>query len=115
MYIFQNGTDIHKIISERRNVLAKIGSTLQPIPIFVGPKIKIETSYVAVNDVLYHCNSALEALQLAFVAFFSLHAKYPDEALQVWLLVQRLLYNIKVTGDKTTSSLNMLLGKFDCL
>lgn len=112
-FLPQNATDIHKTINERREILQKVGSTLQPIPIFVGPKIKIEESFVLINDTLYHCNSPLNALELAFISFFVLHAEYPEEALQVWLFVQRLLFDIKVKGDKISSSLNTLLGRFD--
>ena len=84
------------------------------MPIFVGSSISnIESCYVLINETQYLCPTPLFALQLTFIAFFSLHAHFPEEGTQVWLFIQRLIFQITRPEDKPSTNLRTILNQLN--
>lgn len=98
--MLQNSSDLETSIENRRNALKKAGLTLQPMPVFLGPITKIESSYVLIDNTLYSCDSVIEAVQSTFHAFYALDATYPTEAANIWKFIQHFFFQIKNTTNK---------------
>ncbi|KAE8738601.1 hypothetical protein FOCC_FOCC015915 [Frankliniella occidentalis] len=71
----------------------------QPIIVAVGSSYSKIDYYVSVCKCLYKVNNCFEALDSCFKAFFALHAEYPFESEQIWLLIQRCVFKIKTSYD----------------
>jgi len=82
--------------------------TLQPFIIFVGRDASsVNAYYICIDNVLYKIESALKAIDICYKSFFALHACYPKESEQIWLLIQKCLYKMTtehdVSNNKVTS------------
>ncbi|XP_011706192.1 PREDICTED: uncharacterized protein LOC105461394 isoform X2 [Wasmannia auropunctata] len=92
--------DIEHSIECQRNRAAALNLTLQPFVIFVGrDDSSINAYYVCVDNTLYKIESALKAIDICYKCFFVLHACYPKESEQVWLLIQKCLYKMSTEYD----------------
>lgn len=93
--------------------LSNLKQTFQPQIILVGNLASPDTVYVAINkDRLFKCESILEALDLAFKFFFALDLAYPAGSLEVWTFIQRVAYDICLSGDTgTTTQITSLAGE----
>lgn len=87
-----------------------MGLTVQPFVIVVGDLEEGIQSYVSVDATLYKLESALKALDVCFKAIHALNAKYPPEAEQVWLLIQRGIFEIVTKWDKQIPSVTAILS-----
>lgn len=68
----------NKIIEKKEN-LQRLGRTVQPYVIFVGPNvIEVKVAYVVINDTLYSFNKLVTAVDCAFKIFQSTGACYPE-------------------------------------
>ncbi|KAK0156790.1 hypothetical protein PV328_012307, partial [Microctonus aethiopoides] len=103
--------DIEAGLDQRRKEFEAANLTLQPIPIFVGPLVAIDTAYVAVNEVLYKVDSALHAIDTCFKIFIALDCAYPRRASSIWLFFQICGYQINYATDTCNRSLNSLIGE----
>ncbi|XP_011859109.1 PREDICTED: uncharacterized protein LOC105556622 [Vollenhovia emeryi] len=93
--------DTINIQERRREVMKKLGLTLQPFIIVVGPTLsEISSFYVCVDKVLYKVPSVLKALEICFKCFHVLNAVYPPESEHLWLLLQRSLFMFSTKWDK---------------
>lgn len=62
--------------------------------------LNIVTHWVFVGEGQYFpTTTCREALSLCFSVIWSLNYPYPPEALTLWLIIQRLVYNIILTDD----------------
>lgn len=62
--------------------------------VVVGTILTFKTTYVVVNNVWFETANFLDTLDLAFKAFFSLDAEYPEESINIWQFVQLCIYDI---------------------
>ena len=47
----------------------------------------------------YRVDSVVEALDVCFKLFHSLHTSYPTESSHIWVVLQRAVYGIKTQWD----------------
>lgn len=87
--------DLRTAIKRRGEKLQHNKQRCQPFLAVVG----CQKSYFCVDKVVYHCHNTLSALDSCFKSFFALHAQYPRESEQIWLMIQRCLYRIKTPYD----------------
>ncbi|KAB0798717.1 hypothetical protein PPYR_09710 [Photinus pyralis] len=103
--------EIKPSLERRRSKLATYGLTLQPTPILVGEDFaSLEKCYVAVDDVFYEVPTPLKAVDVAFSIIHALNACYPSEAEQVWLIIQRCVYELTTPYDKKIIGVNTLVA-----
>ncbi|XP_024878368.1 uncharacterized protein LOC112458796, partial [Temnothorax curvispinosus] len=107
--------DFERDIERQRNRAAALNLTLQPFIIFVGRDASsVNAYYVCIDKTLYKIESALKAVDVCYKCFFVLHACYPKESQQIWLLIQKCLYNMTTEHDVCNSkvtSIEMALRK----
>lgn len=110
---FQNSCDLNASINKRREELKKKKLQLQPTPVFVGRlETAITSAYVILDTEKYCFQSPRAAVNFAFVLFFALGAKYPEEAKLVWQLIQVVVYGIRVkSSDLRSVEFSTLVGK----
>lgn len=84
--------------------------TFQLLFIVVGPLINIEEAYVVVEDQQYKTSSCLEALDLCFKLFFSLHCHYPKASHSMWHFFQLVGYSIVTLPNNPIKSVKELQG-----
>ncbi|KAF5308020.1 hypothetical protein FQR65_LT18285 [Abscondita terminalis] len=82
--------EIKPILEKKRNKLVEFGLTLQPMPIFVEPNLaNITHNLVSINNILYEVPTPLNAIDTTFSVIHALDAYYPQEAEQVWYVLQK--------------------------
>lgn len=89
------------------------GETFQPIPVFVGPLINIDASYVAVNHnniTLYMVDTPLHAVHLCLETFFALNCEHSESARLIWVFLQKACLDIHLDSDPNNRSVDALLG-----
>jgi len=94
-------TDVKEYIEQRRKSLSKtkrsvkILSSVQPYILAVGPTWEnISHVYIIVDQILYTCESIIEATELCFKLFHAYHTEYPAESKHVWQLIQQGFYKL---------------------
>ncbi|XP_052126548.1 uncharacterized protein LOC127750053 [Frankliniella occidentalis] len=86
------------------------GLRTQPFIVVVGGTPSTITDYyVSISPRLYKVHNCLEALDACFKSIFALHAEYPEESEQLWLLIRRCVYKITCSYDNTS-----LQSFYDC-
>ncbi|KAE8749574.1 hypothetical protein FOCC_FOCC003562 [Frankliniella occidentalis] len=95
-------------LKERAANCKQKGIRAQPIIIAVGKSLTKVTDYhLSIDSYIYKVNNCLEAIDACFKSFFALHAKYPTESEQLWLLIQRCVYGIECSyANKCLTSFN---------
>lgn len=94
-FLSQSPADLEDNIERQRTRAAVLNLTLQPFIIFVGlDASSINAYYVCIDKTLYKIESALKAIDICYKCFFVLHACYPKECQQIWLLIQKCLYEM---------------------
>ncbi|XP_034236585.1 uncharacterized protein LOC117642456 [Thrips palmi] len=87
--------DLRTAIKRRGEKLQLNKQRAQPFIAVVGGT----KAYFCVDKVVYSCNNILSALESCYKSFFALHALYPPECEQVWLIIQRCLYRMETPYD----------------
>ncbi|KAG8182903.1 hypothetical protein JTE90_028725, partial [Oedothorax gibbosus] len=67
-------------------------------------------SYIFIDKILYSVSSPLKAVDLCFKCIHALNATYAPESMQIWLLIQKAVYNITTKYDKQIPSVNAILA-----
>lgn len=62
--------------------------------VFVGSFTSPTKFYVSVNQVKYLCDTATEALDLAFKVFAIINCPFSKSSWNVWLLIKKVVYKI---------------------
>lgn len=75
--------------------------------------MSVNACYVIVNDVHWRASSVLNAIDICFKSYFTLHAEYPPEARHLWMLVQQHLYGITLAGDSEYACVTDFKSKLD--
>lgn len=105
---------MHSEIKERREKLSNFKLTLQPQAIIIGPsETDITNSLVIVDTIQYKVESPLKAIDIAFKCIHALHAEYPKESEQVFLFLQKVIYNINTKYDKKYSAVSTLIKEYE--
>ncbi|KAB0804375.1 hypothetical protein PPYR_01345 [Photinus pyralis] len=100
---------IEECIVKRRNKLSELNLTVQPYMIVVGASYScITESYVIIDTNVYKTCSVLHAFDFLFKAFHSLNANYPKECEHIWLVVERILYNLESSAIQSPAVLTLL-------
>lgn len=73
---------------------------LQPNILSIGRKYDAVEFYVLLDSFKYHCGSFLEALDLNFKIFHVFGLHYPIYCQNLWLFIQKYLYNISTDYDE---------------
>ncbi|KAE8752777.1 hypothetical protein FOCC_FOCC000515 [Frankliniella occidentalis] len=100
------------VINDRRECLAKQGLTLQPYLVFIGKLNAIKTYKLVYSDkAWWDFDSPLQALDVAFKAFFATDTAYPDECRHIWTFMQQCVYDMSLPADfKTDKPLKAYLA-----
>ncbi|CAH0562823.1 unnamed protein product [Brassicogethes aeneus] len=107
LYISKIGF-LNEKIEERKTRLHSLGLTVQPFIVCIGEQT-ITSSFVVIDDIKYKLETPIKALDVAFKVFHTVNAEYPAECQHVWLLIQRLVYNINTAYDKPSSATTALI------
>ncbi|XP_039302876.1 uncharacterized protein LOC120357141 [Solenopsis invicta] len=105
--------DISRIQDNKIKRAERLGLTIQPYIIVVGPNlIEINGFYVCIDKVLYQVSTALKAVDLCFKTFHVFDVNYPPESEHIWYIVQLCLYKISTKYDKQISYVMPIINAF---
>lgn len=111
-----SSADIGSVVELRRTQMLRLGRTLQPFVLYVGESLdKIQSAYVIINDIYYEFSTLISAVDAAFKIFHATGACYPDECVDLWLVIQLGFYKIKTVFDKPHQATNVLLNDLELL
>lgn len=89
----------------------KRGVTRQPQVVAVGDTVmSAKDYYLLYDEVIYHLDSLVKAIDICFKVFFVFNAEYPAEAADVWTFLQKGVYGIATPYDVLTPRVKELLG-----
>lgn len=80
-------------------------TTLQPFILALGPSMNEISNYLVYIDqekgenVFCKFKNLIKAVDMLFRIFMVLNLKYPKQCEQIWLLLQRYVYNIQTPYD----------------
>ena len=86
---------MRELLDKRSEKLKKVGLKKQPLILFVGDN-RIEKNYIFINEFFYVLGSAKRTISVTFKNFFSLQLAYPKEAYNPWLLIQYMIYDMRL-------------------
>jgi len=93
---------------------ASISATVQPYIIVVGNvENSITAAYVCINNNLWKLGSVLQAVDVCFKSFFALDAEYQVEAYNLWLFIQKALYDIYLLGERSVINITTLINRLN--
>lgn len=112
--------DIDGALERQRQICAASNTSLQPIPVFVGPLVNLDAFYVYINDsienpTIYQAPTTLHAIDLTFKIFFALNCSYATRAQSIWIFLQKAFYDINLTTDKCSRDTHALIGRISQL
>jgi len=92
-------------LKERTKKLQSFGLTSQPIAVIVGPTFdEIHQCFLVINKFRYEVETPLKAVDLVFKSCHTLNIIYPPEVGQVFMFLQKAIYNIETVWDKQKNS-----------
>lgn len=112
-------TELDQWIRGRNEKMKKMGLSVQPYIIIIGPSLKdIHTTYVIISDVKrstsnyirYSAISVMHAVDACFKILLLLNAKYTPETVNTWYFVQKGLYRLHTKYDKTYTAVNAFMN-----
>ncbi|XP_058795216.1 uncharacterized protein LOC131666503 [Phymastichus coffea] len=99
-----------KILS-RSDRYGKWHMPVHPCIVFRGPQpCIIETAYVSLQEQLWKVDTPLRALDLAFKLYQVFNLHYPPDCEQVWLVVQKMVFDITKVSDKKINNVTSLIN-----
>ncbi|XP_058836088.1 uncharacterized protein LOC131692815 isoform X1 [Topomyia yanbarensis] len=103
-------------LAERRKFAIEYKTTIQPFIFAVGAiNTSIESFFVAYDDILFKCQSAVEAIDLHFKIHEAFHLEYAAECEMVLKFIQIYFYGIHYDGQRDSSSVAALITDLDRL
>ncbi|XP_046740525.1 uncharacterized protein LOC124407957 [Diprion similis] len=91
-------SDLQPEIDRRIEQMNQLKQRVQTYIIIVGPELmSIQNLYVIIDNTIYYMESILKAVNICFKICHALHARYPVKSEQIWLLLQKCIYNMKTT------------------
>lgn len=86
---------------------------VSPFAVIVGVDVEhITASYVYIDGVQFKVGSVLQAIDITFKAVHALHAEFQEQSQSIWLLFQKVMYNITTEWDPKLTVVEELLAKF---
>lgn len=111
-----SSSDVGSVVELRRAQMQRLGKTLQPFVVYVGESLnQVQSAYVIVNDIYYAFPTLISAVDAAFKIFQATGACYPDECMDLWLVIQIGFYKIRTVFDKPHQATNILLNELELL
>ena len=104
--MLQIGTSVAEY-AEKCKECKNHGITWQPQ---VLAALHIEQVFVLVNNVIYSVSSTVKAVDICFKIFQVFNIEYPVECRLAGLCLQRGVYGIETTYDKTTARVIEIIG-----
>ncbi|KAK3909844.1 Ribonuclease 2, partial [Frankliniella fusca] len=92
---------------EKRSQLQKLRMHMQPFVAVVGEIDNPSQYLICVDEFFYEVDSPLQAVDLVFKSFFALNTRYPSEAEQVWLFLQRAVYGFRTDEDSSFAGVDL--------
>lgn len=103
--------EVTTTILEKTEKLKKLGRTVQPYVISVGPSAAvIRKAYVVINNTVYTFQKLITAVDCAFKIFQATGAYYPEESEDIWTTIQIGMYGITTKFDRKTQAVNVILA-----
>lgn len=85
---------------------------MQPRIVLVGPLEAIEECHVLLDEKLYDVESPSKALEVAFKMIWALNARYPPESKNIWVFIQRAVFDLRIPGEEQLGTkISSLLAK----
>ncbi|KYN09165.1 hypothetical protein ALC57_18720 [Trachymyrmex cornetzi] len=91
------------------NAQSNQGSIKPFIPV-VGSIRSPKRYYSIIGRARYEVPSVIEALELAFKIYIVYDFSYPKATLNVWLLIQKILFKVSLPGEKLSIQVNKVLS-----
>lgn len=86
---------------------------VSPFAVIVGVDVEhIIASYVYIDGIQFKVGSVLHAIDVTFKVIHALHAEYQEQSQNIWLLFQKVIYNITTVWDFKSTVVEKLLPKF---
>lgn len=101
----QTINDLDAKLEERRKKLQSFGLTSQPVTVIVGPHFdEIHQCFVVINKLRYEVKTPLKGVEIVFKSCNALNIQYPAEVGQLFMFVQRAVYNFETLWHKQKNS-----------
>lgn len=100
-----NPSDKNAELEKRNKKLAELGSSIHPVPIFVGQDFNNLSCFVEIDNTSYRVQSPIEAIDSCFKIYKALGTRYPVPSERAWLFLQRHVFGIKTTADNVVPDL----------
>lgn len=98
-------TDLDARLEERMKKLQSFGLTSQPVAVIVGPSLdEIHQCFVVINHLRYEVETPLKCIDFVFKSCNALNIQYPPEVGQLFIFLQRAIYNFETPWDKHKNS-----------
>ena len=108
--MLQNHNGVDSALKNRAAVIEEQGLKDQPFILVIGEGKSVKQHLVIVETARYHMTSFLQALDVCFKSYQSLLALYPVESFQVWLFIQKFLYEISTKWDPVEPGVETLIN-----
>ncbi|KAL6434730.1 hypothetical protein ACFW04_006218 [Cataglyphis niger] len=93
--------DLETRLQERTTKLQLFGQPSQPIAVIVGPSFdEIKQCFIVINTFRYEVETLLKAVDLVFKLCNTLNIRYPLEVGQLFMFLQRAVYEFETFWDK---------------
>lgn len=89
VFLMQDAGDIDHVIQTQKTKAAARKDTVQPYVLIQGPLQNFSQIYIVIDDVKYHMQSAAKAFDLLFKIYHVFHAKYPQVAEHLLIIIQK--------------------------
>lgn len=97
--------------NRQKEFAASKGVTLQPYVLIEGEsRCEIRTIFFCIDNNTYLMPDLSTAIDICFKAFHIFNAKYPEQAEQLWLLIQKGLYKFNTQWDSRISLVSQILN-----
>ncbi|XP_067213606.1 uncharacterized protein [Linepithema humile] len=97
--------DLETRLQERTAKLQAFDQPLQPIAVIIGPSFdEIKQCFVVINTFRYEVETPLKAVDLVFKSCNALNIRYPLEVGQLFMFLQRAIYEFETLWDKHKNS-----------
>lgn len=102
------------MLNRKREKALALGLQVQPCVIIVGSDYEnIESFFVSINQLLYPVENIIKAIDICYKVIHVLQAKYPPESEQIWMFIQKVIYNMKTPYDKIMFKVEMLVEEIN--
>jgi len=101
----QTITDLDARLEERAKKFKLFDLTSQPVAVIVGPNFdEIYQCFVVINELRYQVETPLKSVDFVFKSCNALNLQYPPEVGQLFMFLQRAIYDFETLWDKHKNS-----------